>query len=54
MLAVHSLIGTGPKLWAVELTSMLKSVIPSIDQLQITNTGGEAVALAIHLSRAHW
>ncbi|MDZ4729314.1 MAG: aminotransferase class III-fold pyridoxal phosphate-dependent enzyme [Xanthomonadales bacterium] len=48
-----SLMGSGPTLWEVELAQMVCAAVASVDSIQITNTGSEAVSLAIRLSQAH-
>ena len=48
-----SLIGAGTNELEVKLAKMLCSVIDSLDLVQITNTGSEATAHAIRLSRAY-
>jgi glutamate-1-semialdehyde 2,1-aminomutase len=47
-----SLMGTGTNKWEVALARLLCENIDSLDQVQITNTGSEATAHAIRLSRA--
>ncbi|MEM6415281.1 MAG: aminotransferase class III-fold pyridoxal phosphate-dependent enzyme [Pseudomonadota bacterium] len=47
-----SLIGSGSVPWEVSLASTLTTIIPSMDQVQMCNTGSEATAQAIRLSRA--
>lgn len=48
-----SLIGSGTNELEIALSKQLCSLIPSFDLLQITNTGSEATAHAIRLSRAY-
>lgn len=48
-----SLMGTGTTAWEVELSQLLCDGIDSLDKVQITNTGSEATAHAIRLSRAY-
>ena len=48
-----SLFGTGTNEWEVQLCSLLCNAIPSLEMVQITNTGSEATAHAIRLSRAY-
>lgn len=48
-----SLMGSGPTVWEVELARRLCEAIASLDAVQLTNTGSEATALAIRLSRAY-
>jgi glutamate-1-semialdehyde 2,1-aminomutase len=47
-----SLMGTGTTPWEVRLAEALRRAVPSLERLQITNTGSEATAHAIRLSRA--
>lgn len=47
-----SLIGSGTNELEVKLAKMLCNAVPSLDLVQITNTGSEATAHAIRLSRA--
>lgn len=48
-----SLMGSGPTPWEARLAELLRACVPSLDLVQITNTGSEATAHAIRLSRAH-
>jgi glutamate-1-semialdehyde 2,1-aminomutase len=48
-----SLFGTGTNELEIRLCSLLCEIIPSLDLVQITNTGSEATAHAIRLSRAY-
>lgn len=48
-----SLMGVGTTQWESELAKLLCEAIPSLDLVQITNTGSEATAHAIRLSRAY-
>jgi glutamate-1-semialdehyde 2,1-aminomutase len=48
-----SLMGTGTTLWETRLAKLLCQSVPSLDLVQITNTGSEATAHAIRLSRAY-
>jgi glutamate-1-semialdehyde 2,1-aminomutase len=48
-----SLFGSGTNELEVHLAKMLCELIPSLDLVQITNTGSEATAHAIRLSRAY-
>ena len=48
-----SLIGTGTNELELTLAKMLCQAVPSMELLQITNTGSEATAHAIRLSRAY-
>jgi glutamate-1-semialdehyde 2,1-aminomutase len=47
-----SLMGSGTTPWEVELARLVCRSVPSVDCVQITNTGSEATAHAIRLSRA--
>jgi len=47
-----SLMGSGTTLWEVRLAELLKTAVPHLDLVQITNTGSEATAHAIRLCRA--
>src|SRR5262249_42693091 len=49
----HSLIGSGTNELEVRLAKLVCQLIPSVELLQITNTGSEATAHAIRLSRAY-
>ncbi|MEP6738520.1 MAG: aminotransferase class III-fold pyridoxal phosphate-dependent enzyme, partial [Chryseolinea sp.] len=48
-----SLMGTGTTWWEGRLAELMCEVVPSLDLVQITNTGSEATAHAIRLSRAY-
>lgn len=48
-----SLFGSGTNELEVKLAKHLCQLVPSLEQVQITNTGSEATAHAIRLSRAH-
>ncbi|MCW8130585.1 MAG: aminotransferase class III-fold pyridoxal phosphate-dependent enzyme [Planctomycetota bacterium] len=48
-----SLMGSGPTPWEARLAELLRACVPSLDLVQITNTGSEATAHAIRLSRAY-
>lgn len=48
-----SLIGSGTNELEITLAKLLKEAVPSLELLQITNTGSEATAHAIRLSRAY-
>ena len=48
-----SLIGSGTNALEVRLARLLCTIIPSLQLVQITNTGSEATAHAIRLSRAY-
>jgi len=52
MLEGWSLMGSGTTTWEVELAESLKAAVASLQKVQITNTGSEATAHAIRLSRA--
>lgn len=47
-----SLFGAGTTPWEVELGELLVESIPTLDKVQVTNTGSEATAYAIRLARA--
>ena len=47
-----SLMGSGTNPWEIELAETLRACVASLDLVQITNTGSEATAHAIRLSRA--
>ena len=47
-----SLLGSGTNAWEARLAELLCQVVPSLELVQITNTGSEATAHAIRLSRA--
>jgi glutamate-1-semialdehyde 2,1-aminomutase len=48
-----SLFGSGTNELEIQLAKLLCQLIPSLDLVQITNTGSEATAHAIRLSRAY-
>jgi len=48
-----SLMGTGATVWEAELGQLLCEAVPSLELVQIANTGSEATAHAIRLSRAY-
>ena len=48
-----SLIGSGTNALEIHLAKLLCNLIPSLELIQITNTGSEATAHAIRLSRAY-
>lgn len=52
MKAGHSLFGTGTNKLEVKLARLLCETVASVDLVQITNTGSEATAHAIRVSRA--
>ena len=47
-----SLMGSGTTAWEIRLAELLRACEPSLERVQITNTGSEATAHAIQLSRA--
>lgn len=47
-----SLVGSGPTPWEARLAQLICEAVPSVDLVQIANTGSEAVALAVRLSNA--
>jgi glutamate-1-semialdehyde 2,1-aminomutase len=47
-----SLMGSGTTIWESRLSELLCEAIPSLELIQLTNTGSEATAHAIRLSRA--
>ncbi len=49
----RSLYGSGTNALEITLAKMMCEIIPSVELLQITNTGSEATAHAIRLSRAY-
>lgn len=49
----HLLMGAGPTEREGELAELVCRQIPSVDKIQITNTGSEATFHAIRLARAH-
>ena len=48
----ESLFGSGTTTWEVELAELLCGIIPSVERVQLTNTGSEATAHAVRLSRS--
>ena len=48
-----SLMGSGTTWWEGRLAELMCEVIPSLELVQITNTGSEATAHAIRVSRAY-
>ncbi len=46
-----SLMGSGTTPWEADLAELLREVVPTLDLVQLTNTGSEATAHAIRLSR---
>src|SRR5690606_24929161 len=49
----YSLFGSGTNPLGIELARLLCESVPSLDLVQITNTGSEGTAHAIRLSRAY-
>jgi len=49
----YSLVGSGTTPWEAELAAVLCETIPSLEKVQLMNTGSEATANAIRLARAH-
>ena len=47
-----SLMGSGPTAWELRLAELLRAAVPSLAKIQLANTGSEATAHAIRLSRA--
>jgi len=47
-----SLVGSGPTPWEMQLAELLRRSVPTIESVQLANTGSEATAHAIRLSRA--
>lgn len=47
-----SLIGAGTMPWEAEVAELLCEVVPGLEQVQLTNSGSEAVAYALRLARA--
>lgn len=47
-----SLFGAGSAPWEGELAELLVESVPSLDKVQVTNTGSEATSYAIRLARA--
>ena len=48
----QSLIGAGTTPWEGELAHLLVECVPTLDQVQITNTGSEATFCALRVARA--
>lgn len=48
----YSLIGSGTNELEIQLAALMCSIIPSLELIQVTNTGSEGTAHAIRLSRA--
>lgn len=49
----QSLIGIGTMPWEAEVAELIAGCVPSIDQLQLTTTGSEAVGYGLRLARAY-
>jgi glutamate-1-semialdehyde 2,1-aminomutase len=47
-----SLMGSGPTPWELRLAELLLEAVPTLQSIQLANTGSEATAHAIRLSRA--
>ncbi|HXX95110.1 MAG TPA: aminotransferase class III-fold pyridoxal phosphate-dependent enzyme, partial [Planctomycetota bacterium] len=47
-----SLMGSGPTPWEMTLAELLRDSVPSLESVQLANTGSEATAHAIRLARA--
>ena len=47
-----SLMGSGPTQWEAVLSQLLRQSVPSLELVQIANTGSEAVALALRVAQA--
>ena len=47
-----SLVGSGPTPWEMKLAELIRRAIPTVESVQLANTGSEATAHAIRLSRA--
>jgi len=47
-----SLIGAGTTPWEGEIAELLVDCVPGLEQVQLTNSGSEAVAYALRLARA--
>jgi len=47
-----SLVGAGTTPWEGELAELLTEAVPSLEKVQVTNTGSEATSYAIRLARA--
>jgi glutamate-1-semialdehyde 2,1-aminomutase len=47
-----SLMGSGPTPWEMKLAELLRQSVPALESVQLSNTGSEATAHAIRLSRA--
>lgn len=47
-----SLMGSGATPWETKLAELLRACVPSLERVQFTSSGNEAIAQAIRLSRA--
>jgi len=47
-----SLVGSGPTPWEMKLAELIRRAVPTVESVQLANTGSEATAHAIRLSRA--
>lgn len=47
-----SLMGSGTTVWETQLAERLRGCVPSLERVQFTSSGNEAIAQAIRLSRA--
>jgi glutamate-1-semialdehyde 2,1-aminomutase len=47
-----SLMGSGPTPWEMKLAELLRESVPTLESVQLANTGSEATAHAIRLARA--
>ncbi|WP_210256033.1 aspartate aminotransferase family protein [Chelativorans sp. Marseille-P2723] len=47
-----SLIGAGTTPWEAEISELLCDAVPGLEQIQLTNSGSEAVSYALRLARA--
>jgi len=47
-----SLVGSGPTPWELKLAELIRRAVPTVESVQLANTGSEATAHAIRLSRA--
>lgn len=48
-----SLIGSGPTPWEAQLAQLIRDAVPSVELLQIANSGSEAIALTLRLAQAY-
>lgn len=48
-----SLFGSGTNPWEGRLAELIVEHVPSVDQVQLTNSGSEATYLALRIARAH-